>query len=101
MSDNAQVGVLATILFLVGYPVSIVVIVRWIPVVRERRARWFWLHQAAVAAIVAGHASRERWSAVVINGSWFVIAAVWYWFGGRRQSDGAENVSHVPGSPDV
>ncbi len=66
------------VLFAFGYPVAIVVIVRWLPVVRERRIRWFALHQLAVAAIVAGHAIRERGTAVAINGAWFVIAAVWY-----------------------
>jgi len=77
----------ATGLFVVGYPVAIVVIARWVPVVRERRLRWFVAHQAAVAAIVTGWAIRGRTSAILINGSWFVIAALWYAAGGRRRGD--------------
>ena len=67
-------------LFVVGYPLAIAVIARWVPVVRERRTRWFLAHEAAVAAIVAGHATRgdEGRSGVVINGAWLVSSAVWY-----------------------
>lgn len=75
----------ALLLFAVGYPVSIGVIARWIPVVRERRLPWFAVHQAAVAAIVAGWALRGRPSAVAVNGAWFVAAAVWYMVAGRRR----------------
>lgn len=69
---------IATLLHVVGYPVAIVVIARWVPVVRERRWRWFLAHQAAVAAIVGGWAIRDRFSAVVINGTWWLVAAAWY-----------------------
>jgi hypothetical protein len=69
---------IAFALHLFGYPVSIVVIARWIPVVRERRTKWFIAHQLAVAAIVAGWAIKGDGMAVVINGTWFVIAAIWY-----------------------
>ena len=77
---------LRLILFAFGYPVAIGVIVRWIPVVRERRIKWFLWHEVAVAAIVLGHATRgEKGRAgVIINGAWLVIAAAWYWVGGRR-----------------
>jgi hypothetical protein len=74
----------ATALFAVGYPTSIVVILRFVPVVRERRWKWFAAHQLAVAAIVAGWALRGDRRAVAINSSWFVVAAVWYALGGRR-----------------
>ena len=70
-------------LFVFGYPVSIVIIARWVPVVRERRLRWFVLHQIAVAAIVTGFILRERWGAVVINASWLLAAAAWYAVGPR------------------
>lgn len=76
MMEAVRVG-----LFVFGYPVSIAVIARWVPVVRERRVRWFVVHQIAVSAIVAGWAVRHQWSAVAINGSWLVTAAVWYVFG--------------------
>ena len=73
------------VLFAVGYPVSITVIVRWIPVVRERRIRWFVAHELAVAAIVAGWALSGDLGAVAINATWLVVAAAWYELGGRRR----------------
>jgi hypothetical protein len=73
-------------LFAFGYPVSIVVISRFVPVVRERRFRWFAAHEVAVAAIVAGWALDGNGGAVAINGSWLVIAAAWYGLGGRHPS---------------
>lgn len=76
----------ATALFAVGYPTSIVVILRFVPVVRERRWKWFAAHQLAVAAIVAGWALKGDRRAVAINSSWFVVAAVWYALGGRRRA---------------
>ena len=76
-------------LFAFGYPVSIVVIARFVPVVRERRVTWFVAHELAVAAIVAGWALDDNTRAVAINGSWLVAAAVWYALGGRAQP-GAE-----------
>lgn len=72
-------------LFAFGYPIAIVVIARYVPVVRERRIRWFAAHEVAVAAIVAGQAIGGSRSGVVINGAWLVIAALWYAFGGRRK----------------
>jgi hypothetical protein len=73
-------------LFGVGYPVSLVVIARWMPVVRERRTKWFVAHEAAVAAIVAGWALDDNQRAVTINGTWLVVAAAWYTLGGRRRA---------------
>jgi hypothetical protein len=70
-------------LFAFGYPVAIVVIARFVPVVRQRRTRWFVLHELAVAAICMGHALRPDAQAVVINGSWGVSAAIWYALGPR------------------
>lgn len=78
MSDAAS-----TALFVFGYPVSIAVIARWLPVVRERRWKWFVAHELAVAAIVAGWAMKSDTRAVAINGSWLGIAAVWYAARGR------------------
>lgn len=74
-------------LFAFGYPVSIVVIIRFVPVVRERRWRWFVLHQLAVAAIVAGWALDQQWRSVAINSTWFVAAALWFLIGGQRARD--------------
>jgi hypothetical protein len=75
---------MSTALFVVGYPTSIAVIARWIPVVREQRTAWFVAHEVAVAAIVAGWALRHDTQAVTINASWLAIAAGWYVAGGRR-----------------
>ena len=72
-------------LLVVGYPVAVVVIARWVPVVRERRTRWLVLHHAAVAAIVVGWALR-RPAAVAPNAAWLVVSTVWYALGGRRRS---------------
>ena len=71
-------------LHLVGYPTAIVVITRWIPVVRQRRLQWFVAHEAAVAAIVAGWAIVGRRQGVVVNGTWGLTAAAWYALGSRR-----------------
>jgi hypothetical protein len=38
-----------------------------------------------VGVIVLGWATLGRWSAVAINGAWFVVAAIWYTLGGRRK----------------
>ncbi len=64
-------------LLLAGYPVSVVVIARWVPVVRERRTRWFAAHAAAVLAIIIGWALR-RPVAMVPNIAWLVASAIWY-----------------------
>ena len=80
------------VLFAFCYPVAIVVIVRFVPVVRQRRTRWFVLHELAVAAIVAGHALREDPQAMIINGAWGVAAAIWYLSGpaiNRRRNPSA------------
>jgi len=80
------------VLFVIGYPVSLVCIARWIPIVQQRRLQWFVIHQAAVACIVAGWVIERRWSAVAINGSWLVVAALWYLMAGRA----AETTVEVP-----
>lgn len=65
-------------LFAVGYPVSVGVLTRWVPVVRERRRTWFAAHTAAVSAVVAGWAIEGRSSAVAVNGAWLVSSIAWY-----------------------
>jgi uncharacterized membrane protein len=76
----------ATALFVLGYPTSIVVILRFVPVVRERRTKWLVAHDLAVAAIVVGWALKGDRGAVAINASWLVAANVWYALGGRRRT---------------
>ena len=71
---------LVVALFAFGYPVAIVVIARYVPVVRERRIRWFAAHEAAVSAIVAGHALRPDTGGVVVNSAWLVVATAFaFW----------------------
>lgn len=60
-----------------GYPVSIVVLTRWVPVVREQRTAWLLVHHAAVAAIIVGWALR-RPAAVAPNVAWLVVSTLWY-----------------------
>lgn len=79
-------SVLRVVLFAFGYPAAIVVIVRFVPVVRERRLPWLVVHHLAVAAIVVGWATRGDVSAVVVNFSWLVVSSVWYTLGGRRRA---------------
>ena len=75
---------LATGLHVVGYPVAVVVIARWVPVVRDRRVRWFAAHEAAVVAIAAGWALKGQPAAVAVNAAWGVVAAGWYLSRSRR-----------------
>lgn len=71
-------------LLVVGNAAAIAVIVRWVPVVREQRTRWFIVHAAAMLAIIAGWAIR-RPAAVPLNVVWLGISTVWYVVGGRRR----------------
>ena len=77
---------LTAVLFSIGYPVSIAVIARWIPVVRERRNSWFVAHTIAVMAIVLGWALQQAWRSVAINTGWLLVSLLWYargWAGPR------------------
>lgn len=71
------------LLFGFGYPVSIAVIARFVPVVRERRLRWLVIHHLAVAGIVLGWALDSNWLAVIINASWLISSTLWYALGRR------------------
>ena len=71
-------------LFGFGYPTSIVVISRFVPVVRERRWRWLAAHHLGMVAIVAGCVSRGTTSGALVNGAWLVVSSAWYAAGGRR-----------------
>ena len=84
---SAATGV-ATALHVVGYPVAVVVIARFVPVVRDRRVRWFVTHQVAVTAIVVGWLLRGRLGAVAVNAAWLAAAAVWYARGKPHRSAG-------------
>lgn len=78
---------LSTAFLAVGYPTSIVVLSRFVPVVRERRVGWFMVHQAAVGAIVAGWALKGRTGGVVVNAAWLAVATAW-WVGASEASRG-------------
>ncbi|MGH8922438.1 MAG: hypothetical protein ACRD0H_29560 [Actinomycetes bacterium] len=75
---------LRIVLFAFGYPMAIVVIARFVPVVRQRRTRWIVIHHVGVAAIIAGWALAASGRAVVINTAWLVASTGWYLLGGRR-----------------
>ncbi len=60
-----------------GYPVAVVVITRWVAVVRERRATWFVAHAAAMTAIILGWGIR-RPAASIPNLAWLLVSTVWY-----------------------
>ncbi|CAN5678338.1 hypothetical protein BH20ACT2_BH20ACT2_15700 [soil metagenome] len=77
-------NVVAAVLLLGGYAGAVSVLVRWIPVVLQRRTRWFVIHQIAVAAIVLGWIIQGRTSAIVVNGAWFIVAAAWYTLAAHR-----------------
>jgi hypothetical protein len=79
-----------TALFAVGYPTSIGVLVRWLPVVRQRRTAWFVAHEVAVAAIVTGWALKRDATAVTVNATWLVVATAWYLAAGRRAARRAD-----------
>ena len=77
---------MAILLFVIGYPVAIVVIARLRAVFRERRTSWFLAEEAATAAIVGGWAIVGRTPAVVINAVWGVALAVAWAVTGRRSA---------------
>lgn len=68
----------------VGYPAAVAVLVRWVPVVRERRWRWLAVHHLGMAAIVAGWSGR-RPGAALANAGWLVVSSMWFAAGGRRR----------------
>jgi len=69
---------IAGFLRLVGYPVACAAIVRWVPIVRDRRADWLVAHELGMAAICIGWALVPRWSGVAVNGTWGLIALGWW-----------------------
>ncbi len=84
--DNLSLGLLA-----VGYLAAVAVLIRFVPVVRERRSRWLTAHHFAMVAIVAGWALRGRPTAVVANAAWLVASSAWYVMGGRHSAGAAES----------
>lgn len=68
-----------------GYPTAVAVLTRFVPVVRERRLRWFLAHEAGMAAITGGWLLRGDERGAAVNGTWLLLAAAWYAFGGGRR----------------
>lgn len=73
------------VLFGLGYPAAGVVIVRFVPVVRERRWRWLAVHHLGMVAIIAGCASRRTTFGVALNTGWLGVSSAWYALGARRR----------------
>lgn len=78
---TAGLGLLA-----VGYPVAVAVLVRLVPVLRERRRRWFLALEAATASVAAGWGLRGRTIPMVLNAAAVVALAAAWWATGRRVS---------------
>lgn len=78
--DGAEVA-----LFGFGYPASIAVLTRFVPVVRERRWRWLVVHHLGMAAIIAGCLSTRTTVGVVGNAGWLVVSSAWFALGGSRE----------------
>lgn len=78
-------------LFAFGYPASIAVIARFVPVVRERRWKWLAVHHLGVAAIIAGCVSKRTSIGVLGNSGWLVLSSLWYVAGGRREKAVADD----------
>ncbi len=76
-------------LFAFGYPVSIGVITRFVPVVRERRWKWLAVHHLGMAAVIAGCASKRTTVGVIVNTGWLALSSLWYAAGGRSERAGA------------
>lgn len=72
------------LLFAFGYPAATAVIIRFVPVVRERRLGWLAVHHLGMAAIIAGCASKGTAFGVAVNSTWLVASTAWYAAGGRR-----------------
>ena len=70
-------------LFGLGYPASIAVITRFVPVVRQRRWGWLAVHHVGVGAVIVAWATRREGVAVAANATWLVASSAWYALGRR------------------
>jgi hypothetical protein len=69
---------MASVLLVIGYPLALGVLVRWRPVLAERRVWWFVALEAATASITAGWLLRGRPVPAALNGAALVgFAVVW------------------------
>lgn len=67
-----------------GYPASLVVLVRLLPVLRQRRRRWFAVLVSGLSCLVFGWLLLHRPAAAAVNGVGLVaLVASWVWRGRR------------------
>jgi hypothetical protein len=78
LSSIGEGPVVARLLRLAGYPVACAAIVRWVPIVRHRRADWLVAHELGMAAICIGWALVPSWGGVAVNGAWGLMALAWW-----------------------
>lgn len=79
-----SVNTVRIVLFVIGYPLAIVVIARFVPVVKQRRMSWMVAHHVGVVAIITGWALAGDWVPVAVNSSWLLASTAWYGLGGQR-----------------
>ena len=73
-------------LLALGYPVSIVVLVRLLPVLRQRRRPWFGAGVAGLGCLVVGWALLGRPVPAAVNGVGLAALMVtWAWRGRPRR----------------
>ena len=73
-------------LLVVGYPTSVAVLVRIMPVLRQRRGRWFGALVAGLTGLTAGWALLRRPAPAAVNLVGLVAVVVaWVWTGRRRR----------------
>lgn len=73
-------------LLVVGYPTSVAVLVRILPVLRQRRQRWFGVLVAGLTCLTAGWALLRRPAPAAVNMAGLAALVVaWVWRGRRRR----------------
>ena len=73
------------VLFVVGYGVAVVVLLRWGTVLRERRWTWFLALEIATATVAVGYALIGNRVGFALNAAFvMVFALVWWRTSSRR-----------------
>ncbi len=73
-------------LLVVGYPASVAVLVRVLPVLRERGRRWFGVLVAGLSCLAVGWALLRRPVPAAVNGVGLIALVVaWVWRGRRSR----------------
>ena len=79
-------------LFVVGYGVAVVVLLRWPTVLRERRGTWFLALELATAMVAAGYALIGNRLGLALNAAFVVVFAVVWWRTSSRPGPSEEPV---------